>query len=236
MRHTPTTWTVLALAALVGTTPAFAQPTLESRWSDLASPEEARANRAMLALAARPKETIALLAERLKPVKADPKRVEQLLKQFQSANFAVRNQAMAELEYLGKYIKADLENAKKTSTDVETGSRIKQLLDKMPPEKKAPPAIAPPRGQAGKSVSVSNINGQIQILIDGVPLDLTPAAPTLPPGPSPLWVRAVRAVTILEHLGTPEARQLLQAIAAGEPDALPTVAAQEALNRLKKEN
>jgi hypothetical protein len=48
------------------------------------------------------------------------------------------------------------------------------------------------------------------------------------------WVRAVRAVTLLEHLATPEARAQLQALAAGESDALPTSAARAALERLKK--
>ena len=214
------------------TAPAFAQPMLESRWADLASPDEAKATRAMLALAATPKETIALLKERLQPVKADSKRVEQLVAQLKSSTFTVRNQAMAELEYLGKYIKADLEKARKNNSDAETGSRLKQLLDKTPKEQKAP-ALMPLKARPGSSISVSNINGQIRILIDGVPLDLTPQAAALPPGPSPLWVRAVRAVTILEHLGTPEAQQILQAIAGGEAGAMPTVAAREALKRLK---
>jgi hypothetical protein len=35
-------------------------------------------------------------------------------------------------------------------------------------------------------------------------------------------------------MATPEARQILESIAAGESDALPTVAAREALERLKK--
>jgi hypothetical protein len=44
----------------------------------------------------------------------------------------------------------------------------------------------------------------------------------------------VRAVTLLEHFGTPEARAIIEAIAGGESDALPTIAAKEALERLKK--
>lgn len=222
------------LAVLILTAPAFAQPTPETRWADLASPDEAKATRAMLGLAATPKETVALMKERLQPVKADSKRVEQLVGQLKSSNFTVRNQAMAELEYLGKYIKTDLEKAQKNNSDAETGSRLKQLLDKMPNEQKAPTPM-PFKAGAGSSVSVSNINGQIRIMIDGVPLELTAQAPSLPPGPSPQWIRAVRAVTILEHLGTPEAQRILQAIAAGETGALPTAAAQEALKRMNQE-
>src|SRR5438105_3735799 len=136
MRLTPTP--IGLLVVLIMTSPTLGQPTLESRWADLASPDEAKASRALLALAATPKETIALLKERLQPVKADSKRIEQLVGQLKSSNFTVRNQAMAELEYLGKYIKTDLEKAQKNHPDAETGSRLKQLLDKMPKEQKAP--------------------------------------------------------------------------------------------------
>lgn len=225
---------IAALAVLAVATPVFAQQTPESRWADLASPDEAKATRAMLGLAAAPKETISLLKERLQPVKADSKRVEQLVAQLKSSNFTTRNQAMAELEYLGKYIKSDLEKAQKSNSDAEVGSRLKQLLDKMPKEQKAP-APMPLQGRPGGSVSVSNVNGQIRILIDGVPIDLTPQVASLPPGPPLQWVRAVRAVTILEHLGTPESLQIIQAIAGGEADAMPTAAAQEALKRMKSE-
>jgi hypothetical protein len=215
----------------------LAAANLETRWADLLSPDESKATRAMLSLASSPKETIALLKERFRPVKADAKRVAQLLTQLESSNFGIRNQAMAELEYLGKYIKGDLEKGLKTATDLESKSRIQRLLDQLPREPKADP-MPPPKVRPGSSISVSNINGQVQITIDGVPLDFSkiPTPPTPPPGPPAQWVRAVRTVTVLEHLGTPEAVQLLQAIAAGEADAMPTTAARAALDRLKGEN
>jgi hypothetical protein len=211
-----------------------AKPTLDSRWADLASPDDAKATRALLALSATPKETTAYLKDHLRPVKADGKRVAALVKQLDSSNFAQRSRAMNELEYLGKYIKSDLEAALKKDPEVETRRRIQELIDKMPKEKKdAPP---PPPFKGGRSVSVQNINGQIRIIIDGQVFDPSAAAtpPPPPPGPPAGWVRAVRAVTLLEHLATPEAQAQLQAIAAGEADALPTIAARAALERLKK--
>jgi hypothetical protein len=54
---------------------------------------------------------------------------------------------------------------------------------------------------------------------------------TLPP---PAWLRAARAVAVLENIATPEARQLLESLAAGERDALPTREAKAALERLNK--
>ena len=44
-------------------------------------------------------------------------------------------------------------------------------------------------------------------------------------------LRAFRAVEVLERIGTPEARQVLQALAAGAPGALLTTSAQAALKR-----
>jgi hypothetical protein len=44
-------------------------------------------------------------------------------------------------------------------------------------------------------------------------------------------LRAYRAIEVLERIGTPEARQLLQTLAAGAPGALLTTTAQAALKR-----
>ena len=235
MRSWIVSCTFLAIAAF--TSSLHAQPAaLDARWADLSSPDEAKAMRAALALAATPKETLAFLKDHLKPVKADPKRVAQLMKSLDSNTFLVRHQASMELEYYGKYIQKDLEAALKGDIRPETKTRIEQLLEKLPKEpKKAEPPM-PLKAQPGKSISISNINGQIQIMIDGQPIDFAKMAtpPTPPPGPPQAWIRASRAVTLLEHLGTPEAQAILQALASGESDALPTVAAREALERMKK--
>jgi hypothetical protein len=54
---------------------------------------------------------------------------------------------------------------------------------------------------------------------------------TLPP---PAWLRAARAIAVLENIASPEARQLLESLARGEQDALPTKEAKEALQRLNE--
>ena len=50
--------------------------------------------------------------------------------------------------------------------------------------------------------------------------------------PSAAEVRALRMLEVLQHLGTVEARALLEALAAGAPDARRTQAAHAALDRL----
>ncbi|MBY0527325.1 MAG: RNA polymerase sigma factor [Gemmataceae bacterium] len=52
--------------------------------------------------------------------------------------------------------------------------------------------------------------------------------------PRPEWVRTIRTVRVLEAINTPDARQVLGKIAAGEPTAPPTQAAREALERLAR--
>ena len=51
--------------------------------------------------------------------------------------------------------------------------------------------------------------------------------------PAPNLVRALRAAEVLEHIGTPEARQVLEALAKGAPGHRLTEAAAAALRRLE---
>jgi hypothetical protein len=55
------------------------------------------------------------------------------------------------------------------------------------------------------------------------------------PGPAPALVRALRAVELLERLGTPEARRLLETLAGGQPGARLTAESRAALRRLSRQ-
>jgi hypothetical protein len=85
----------------------------------------------------------------------------------------------------------------------------------------------------GRAVSIQNNGGQIKIVIDGKPIDLTPRV-IEKPGSRPTWLRAARANAVLEHIGTPEALAVLKAMATGEANLLPTKSAQEAIQRLNR--
>jgi hypothetical protein len=213
--------------------PASPSDAQQKLWTDLASADEVTVMRAILGLAKNPQDTMALLKSNLHPVKADPQRVERLIADLDSNQFATRQRAVEELEYLGKYVKADLEKALASAQGIETKQRVQQLLDKMPKKIEDPKKLPPQRGN-GANVVVRAVNGQQQIIVNGVPIDGTGKPPAGPVGPSMYWVRAVRATALLEHLGTKEAKELLEKLAAGEADALPTEQAKAALERLNK--
>ena len=54
------------------------------------------------------------------------------------------------------------------------------------------------------------------------------------PANGPEWLRGARAVETLEYIATPEATQLLQELAKGDPKARLTTEAQGALERMAK--
>ena len=51
--------------------------------------------------------------------------------------------------------------------------------------------------------------------------------------PSANTLRSLRAIAVLEHIGTPEARQVLQTLARGASAARETQAAADALKRIR---
>lgn len=220
--------------------PAATDDARQKLWDELASTDDAAFSRALLRLAASPKETVAFLKDRVKPVAVDAARVEQLLKEMDSREFPVRARAEEDLEYLGKFARPLLEKALKEDRPLEVKKRVQDLVARLPKdkeeEKKDPTVANLPNNVQQVQVQVQNINGKVMIrkVVNGVVVEDTNnnAAALAPLGPSPLWLRAVRVAALLEVIGTPEARQVLENLSKGEAEALPTKAAKEALDRL----
>jgi hypothetical protein len=155
-------------------------PTL---WQDL-SADSPRAFHAILRVSAHPHQAVALLRERLHPVKLDAavrKECDVLIGRLDHDRFEVREQAQNKLEAMTPWVEAYLKQAMAGAKTLELQRRLQSVLGKV-------------------------------------------RQSTLP---------LVRAVEALEHAQGSEARQLLQELADGEPNARITRDARQALQRLE---
>jgi RNA polymerase sigma factor (sigma-70 family) len=231
---------------------AEAKPKVETLWGDLLTTNESKIVRTVLALSSTPKETVAFFKENLRPVKIDAKRVDQLIADLDSSEFAARHKAEEQLEYLGKYVRPQLRKALADKPSLDVSKRIDALMKRVPydPMDEAEDLLAElkkdPKNKTVRDKLIKALGGatgsdmglvyrQANANV-GFGTQAMPGPTPAPAGPSPLWLRAKRAIMVLEHIATPEARDLLKALADGEPDALPTKEAKAALERLANPN
>jgi len=199
------------------------KPKVELLWADLLTANETKVVATVLALAETPRETVAFLKENLCPVTINPNRVDKLITDLDSSDAAVSQKAEEHLEYLGKYVRPSLHKARAAVPSLQLAKRIDDLLKRLPydPMDKAEDLFA----ELKRDPKNNTVRGNLITVLKG---SLTP---TQGP-PSPSWLRAKRAIVVLEHIATPEALDLLKVLAAGEPEALPTKEAKAALDRL----
>ncbi|HTU89248.1 MAG TPA: sigma-70 family RNA polymerase sigma factor [Gemmataceae bacterium] len=106
------------------------QQELEAAWSALASADAALAYRNMRTLQSVPEQTVPFLAERLRPsTSPDAERVQRLLVQLDSEEFAQRERATAELRKLGWAAEPALRKALADKPSLEARKRIQTLFD-----------------------------------------------------------------------------------------------------------
>ena len=115
-------------------------PTVADLWDHLATGDDGKATRAILALAAKPKEAVEFLGKTLKAVKVDKVKVAKWLEQLGDDAFARREEAMRELAFIAEFIIADLEKAAETK-DPEVKTRVASLLEKLPHHAKKPVTV-----------------------------------------------------------------------------------------------
>jgi hypothetical protein len=167
--------------------PVNLQPTAaEALWAALAGKDASQAFEAMRQLTTHPRQAIALIKERVRPISpADPIRLTQLVADLQSEQFEPRQQAESELRALGDLAGPALRKALAADPPLDVRQRLERLVDRL-------------RKQT---------DGTAQL-------------------------RELRAIELLELIGTPDACQVLQAIAAGAPGARLTLQATGAMQRL----
>jgi RNA polymerase sigma factor (sigma-70 family) len=125
-------WDLTRLRLRQPAPPALSARAKDALWADLAGTDAARAYRAIWILARAPKQAVALLGKRLRPVTAaDPKRVGLLLGDLDSGRFPVRKQAERDLEKLGDSAEPALRDTLARTPSVEVRQRIEQVLRKL---------------------------------------------------------------------------------------------------------
>ncbi|HEY7427195.1 MAG TPA: hypothetical protein VH682_23375 [Gemmataceae bacterium] len=163
-------------------------PTREALWKDLESDDAGRAFRAIRELVHKGGQTVSFLQKRLRPVpQGEARRIAQRIADLDSDQFAVRDQAMRDLERMGESAGAALQEALQGQPSLEIRRRIEQLLEKLREDERSPERL-----------------------------------------------RMSRALEVLEHIGTREARQLLEALAGGAPGAWLTREAKASAQRLER--
>ena len=105
---------------------------LESAWNDLAKRDAAESLQSEGRFLRTPADAVKFFAERIKPVKTlDPKRVERLLADLDSNEFAVREAASKALCGLDQQAKPYLENTLKNTESAEVRVRVEKILKQL---------------------------------------------------------------------------------------------------------
>jgi RNA polymerase sigma factor (sigma-70 family) len=116
------------------------RPPAEDFWDDLGSPDAARAYRAICSAMAVPQRTLRLLTEHLPPARrADPRRIEQLIKDLDSSRFADRRRASRQLEQLEERAAALFQKSLGEKPSAEARRRIEWLVMKL---RRRPPSAS----------------------------------------------------------------------------------------------
>ena len=128
-------WDVFGLARPARDKPGeLSAKDLAAQWAKLSNPDAARGHQAIAGLAARPKEALALLRERLRPAaEVAQERLTQLIAGLGSGSFAVRQQAARELAELGELAEPALRRLAESGPSLEARRRAIQLLEKLGP-------------------------------------------------------------------------------------------------------
>jgi hypothetical protein len=173
---------------------------VQERWELLASAEGERAYDAVCDLVRSPEAALALLEQKLLPVRVpDQVRLANLIRDLQSEKFKAREAANRELEALGEGAVPALRQALAKRPPLEMHRRLEQLLEKL--------------DAARTTNRLRALRGFEE---------------------APERIRTLRAVEVLEWIGSPGARRHLEKLAAGVAETQLTHEARAALKRMEQ--
>jgi len=217
----------LPAAPLPRPSPEKIRKELDALWGDLLSADELTAGRALLKFAAWPGDAVTFLKEKLVPLSLTKERAMQMLADLGSANERAARAAFDELSYFDPRLALGDEELRDALLDRPASRRLGAVLLDLPVDALCrekwhwySPDNKVYRFNHGPEIE----NRDVAIGVAGIGTK----------GRKSTWVRAIRAVAVLEQIATPGAKALLADLATGHPDAAPTKAAKVALQRLRK--
>jgi hypothetical protein len=200
---------------------------LDKLWADLLSADELSTGRALLKLAARPRDAVPYLKEKLRPLKLSKERAKQLLVDLGSDDEKTARAAFDEFLYFDPRLALGDEELRDALLDRPASRRLGAVLLDVPLDALSEglwhwysPDNKVYRFNYGKEIQ----DRDVAIEVAGIGTH----------GRKRSWDRAIRAIALLEQIGTPEAVALLKELATGHPDVAPTKAAKVVLQRMRK--
>jgi hypothetical protein len=199
---------------------------MEAWWADLEK-GDTEATRAVLRLSARPADAVAFLRKKMRPLRLSSGQAKALLLKLGNGEVSVWRPAFAELEYLDPRLAIDLQTLMDRYKESPVRQRLVEVL-----------SGRDPGSLKGKDVQLRKFGGpdDFNFTADNGSWWAENRVDRLGTYAWDFskrkWKRAVRAIVLLEHIGTPDASDILKAMAGGHPDAYPTKVAREALKTL----
>lgn len=221
-----TLFSLLPIAASDETTPT--EPThneLDAWWADLYGDDPAAAN-AIIKLYKNADAAVPYLKERLQPLELQADQCKRLLKELGSDDEHVWRAAWEKLDYLDPRLAIDLETLMENLTEAPARTRLVELCS----DRKAD-------SLAGKDVTIRRFGNEFNFF-DGRGSwwaeHRVDRIGQWAGRRKRAWTRAARGVAILEQIGTPDAIEVLEQLSSGHPDAAPTRAATDSLERIRE--
>ncbi|TWU35194.1 hypothetical protein Q31b_52900 [Novipirellula aureliae] len=221
----------LRVSADESSTPENTKRSTEAAWNSLLG-REPESTRAILKLAETPADTIAFLAERLKPLTLTGDRLHKLLEDLQSSQDVVWRSAYQELQYFDPRLALRIDELFELDTMKHSPgrNRLAAILIGCGINNTADWKYIRlnPIGDGNFNICCSNNPdtcganywGEREIGLLGGKGE-----------PKAEWTRIVRAICLLEHFGTPDAMRIIKQMSKGHPEAQATSLASAILTR-----
>lgn len=196
---------------------------MEQWWADLAKPEP-EGSRALLKFAFKFEKSVPFFKQKMKPARIEAKEVKALLEKLGSEKEEVWKPAYEELDYYDPRLAIDLVTLMNDLTDKRATIRLVEIL-----------CGHPPGSMRGKDMIVlRNAGPDAYNFFDGkgswwAESSVRQLNATSWGNRKDKWTRAVRAILLLDQIGSADALAIIREMATGHAEAEPTRVAKDVL-------